>query len=138
MLTRILALVVALAAAPAFAATTWTADTTTPYRTSKAVCTTGTEAAPSVATQGLPLNGLAGFTVHAEAAAAMTAGGVLQAYLWNPVTARWNRAPDLDLTVSAVQWQSFAGFQVAAGTGRIAYVPSGIGQAVNIYVIGGR
>jgi hypothetical protein len=128
-----------LAPAPALAATTWTTDGTLPaYQAavSKAVCTTGTESAPTLGTQGLDLWNLTGFAVHAEAAAAMTAGGKLLAYTWNPVTSRWNPAPDLDLVVSALQYQSFAGFQITAGIGRVAFVPSGVGQAVTIYVVG--
>jgi hypothetical protein len=120
-------------------ATTWTQDATVPSTqaaVAKAVCTTGTEAAPTLVTEGLDLWSLTGFVVHAEAAAAMTAGGLLKAYVWNPVTARWNPVPDLDLTVAALQYQAFAGFAVSSGIGRIAYVPSGVGQAVTLYIVG--
>jgi hypothetical protein len=134
---RFLALLVVLPSL-ALATTTWTVDATVPANqatVAKAVCTTGSESAPASATDGLDLWALRGFTVHAEAAGAMTAGGKLLAYSWNPVTARWNAIPDLDLTVAAVQYQSFAGFSVAADIGRVAYVPSGVGQAVNIYIV---
>lgn len=133
-----LALALSLIPSLALGATTWTADATLPVHqgtAAKAVCTTGTEAAPTLVTDGLPLAGLRGFVVHAEAAGAMTAGGKLVAYLWNPVSARWNPSPDLDLVVQAVQFQSFAGFVVAAPNGRVAYAPSGVGQAVTLYVV---
>jgi hypothetical protein len=122
-------------------ATTWTQDATlSTYQAAvaKAVCTTGTEADPTLVTEGLDLWSLTGFAVHAEAAAAMTAGGLLKAYAWNPVTARWNPVSDgsLDLIVAAVQYQAFQGLEVTSGIGRIAYVPSGVGQAVTLYLVG--
>jgi hypothetical protein len=124
----------------ALGATTWTTDTTVPTNqatVAKAVCTTGTESAPTLVTEGLDLWALTGCTVNAEAAAAMTAGGKLLAYTWNPVTSRWNPVSDgsLDLTVSAVQYQAFSGLTVTADIGRIAWVPSGVGQAVTIYIV---
>jgi hypothetical protein len=120
-------------------ATTWTQDATlSTYQAAvaKAVCTTGTEADPTLVTEGLDLWSLTGFAVHAEAAAAMTVDGLLKAYAWNPVSARWNPVPDLDLTVAALQYQAFPGFEVTSGIGRIAYVPSGVGQAVTLYLVG--
>lgn len=122
----------------AFGSTTWTTDTTLETfvaRVVKAACTTGTESAPTLVSQGIDLLGLAGCAVHAEAAAAMTGGGKLLAYVWEPVVGRWNAAPDLDLVVSAIQYQAFAGITVPADVGRLAYVPSGVGQAVDIYLI---
>lgn len=124
-----------------FASTTWS---TTPTG-AKAVCTTGSESAPTLVTEGLRLDAsnsgvraVKSFTVHAETAGTMTAGGVLQAYLWNPTgnsgNGQWNRAPDLDLTVSALASQAFPGFTVTSPVGRIAYVPSGVGLAVTIYI----
>lgn len=61
--------------------------------------------------------------------------GALQAYLYDPSAGRWARAPDLDLTVtSGLAAQSFTGFQITQKQGRIAYVPSGLGQPVNVYL----
>jgi hypothetical protein len=61
--------------------------------------------------------------------------GTLQAYLYDPAASRWSRAPDLDLTVtSGLASQSFTGFTVTQPVGRIAYVPNGLGQPVNVYL----
>lgn len=143
-MTKTVAAVLALLlAAPALGTTTWTKDPTSQTPVSKLVASTGTETGdpPTLATDGLALSDLRGFTVHVEAAAAMTAGGLLLAYLWNPVTARWIRVADgsLDLTVAAIQYQSFGGFRIDGdGPVRIAYVPSGIGQASTIWIVGSR
>jgi hypothetical protein len=64
----------------------------------------------------------------------MTAGGKLKAHHWNSKSARWNPAPDLDLTVAALQYQGFVGFAVPSPQGRVAYVPSGVGVAVDIHI----
>jgi hypothetical protein len=106
----------------------------TDRRSVKAACTTGTEAAPTLATEGMSLDQVGGFVVHAQAAGAMTAGGKLKAYLWNVKAARWNPAPDLDLTVAALQFQGFVGFAVPSAQGRAAYLPSGVGVAVDVYI----
>lgn len=128
------ALLAAFFALQAQAATTWSSASS--GRTVIATCTTGTESAPTLATQGIELANVSGFAVHAETAGTMTAGGVLLAYLYNPQSSVWNRAPDLDLTVQALADQSFAGFQVTSYAGRLAYVPSGVGVAVTIYIVG--
>jgi hypothetical protein len=135
-------LLVALSAPqPAAATTTWTPVSVTlanPYRSSRsaqAVCTTGSEAAPSGATAGMSLSGVRGFLVLVEAVTdgATVAGGKLLAYLYNEVTGRWLPIPDLDLTMPAAAAQGYAflgpspaiGQPVVAGAwGRIAYVPS--------------
>jgi hypothetical protein len=130
------AIVAAVFAFSAQATTTWSRGAR--RYTAIATCTTGTESAPSGTSSilGLELTGLEGFTVYAEAGGAMTAGGFLQAYLQNPASGNWVRAPDLDLTAQALSSQAFAGFTVNGGSGRIAYVPSGIGLAVTIYIVG--
>lgn len=135
---KITAIAALLFALPVFATTTFTQDSTFDaafVRVGVATCTTGTEAAPTGTTAGIDLTGSKGFVVYAEAAAAMTAGGKLVAYLYNPVTARWTPAPDLDLTVAAIQYQAFAGFTTTSDFARIAYVPSGVGQAVTVYIM---
>jgi hypothetical protein len=140
MLRALAALAVLVLASRTSGTTTWTTDTTVPTNqatVAKAVCTTGTESAPTLVTEGLDLWALTGCALHAEAAAAMTAGGKLLAYAWNPVTSRWNPISDgsLDVTVSAVQYEAFSGLTVTADIGRIAWVPSGVGQAVTIYIV---
>jgi hypothetical protein len=127
-------LLVALFALQALATTTWSNGSSA--RVSIATCSTGSESAPTLATQGLELANVSGFTVHAETAGTMTAGGVLQAYLYNPESSSWIRSPDLDLVVQALAKQSFAGFQVTSYAGRLAFVPSGVGVAVTVYIVG--
>lgn len=127
-------LLVALFALQAQATTTWSNGSSA--RVSIATCTTGTESAPTLATQGLELANVSGFSVVAETAGTMTAGGVLQAYLYNPESSSWSRSPDLDLVVQALAKQAFSGFQVTSYAGRLAYVPSGVGVAVTIYIVG--
>lgn len=106
-------------------------------RAIKAACTTGTESAPTLVTEGIDLRGLSSLSVAVETAGTMTAGGTLQAYVWNPVTAQWNRCPALDLTVQALASQAFPTLRVEAGFGRFTYVPNGVGVACSIYVVGG-
>jgi hypothetical protein len=136
---RILAAVLAaLIAVSVSAATTWSRG---PRRhTAIATFTTGTESAPtgSAALTGLDLTSIDGFAVYVEAAGAMTAGGKFLAYLQNPATGTWIRVHDgsLDLTVSAVATQAFTGFMVAGGTSKLAYIPSGVGQASVLYIVG--
>lgn len=127
-------LLVALFAVQAQATTTWAQGSDESRAT--ATCSTGSESAPAGASAGLSLGYISGFTVHAETAGTMTAGGILQAYLYNPESASWVRAPDLDLVVQALAKQAFAGFQVTGRNGRIAFVPSGVGVAVTIYIVG--
>lgn len=128
-------LLLSLIALQAEATTTWSNGSSA--RVSIATCSTGTESAPTLATQGLELANVSGFSVHAETAGTMTAGGLLLAYVYNPEgSGSWNRAPDMDLTVQALAKQSFTGFQVTSYAGRIAYVPSGVGVAVTVYIVG--
>lgn len=141
-MTRILSAALAVAlllATPASASKTWAKGYRAQF-SAVATCTTGTESAPSGTGDGLSLAGIHGFAVYVETGAgAMTAGGKLLAYLFNPETGTWDPVSDgtLDLTVSAVASQAFSGFAVYGGTGRIAYVPSGVGLAVHIYIVGG-
>jgi hypothetical protein len=85
---------------------------------------------------GLDLAGLKGFAVFVEAGAAMTAGGKLVAYSLNPATMAYAPVPELDVTVAALVREGFAGFSLASDFGRIAYVPSGTGQASSVYLVG--
>lgn len=130
-LVAVLSVVIPLAAE---AACTWTSTD----RGVQGVCDT-TPVAPS-GSDGLALGGalftpnVKAYVVHAETAGTMTAGGTLQAYLLNPVTSNWNRAPDLDVTVQALARQTFTGLSVNVSQGRVAYVASGVGVTVNIYI----
>ena len=141
---RILSAVLALAVSlPAWATTTWSQPTPiTAYqsrvRIALAICTTGSEAAPTntvTSSEGLPLVDVGAFTVMIETSG-NTSAGSLYAYLHNPATGNWIRAPDLDVTVPAgVTSYAWPGFTVNAPVGRIAYVPQGLGSiTVNVYV----
>ena len=124
-------------------ATTWTNPQSNYFL---AACTSGSESAPTLVTEGMALTqtnrrGKVGsLAIHAEAAAAMTAGGFLKCYLWNPVSEQWNECPDLTITVTALQDEAYAGIEVPGAffASRVAFVPSGVGQAVNIFHFGVR
>lgn len=91
------------------------------------------------ALSGFDLNGVAGFSVQVVSTAADTgvmSAGTLQAYLYNPISKTWSRAPDLDLTVASGQSAAYGSFQVTGGHGRIAYVPSGLTAPVRVYFQG--
>jgi hypothetical protein len=105
-------------------------------------CTTGTESTlTQSSTEGLGLGSAffgkatTGLAVHVETAGTMTAGGVLRAWLQNPLTGQWNRAPDLDVPVQALARQGFLGLSVVSAKGRIAFLPDGVGLAAVIYII---
>jgi hypothetical protein len=125
--------------------TTWSQSNASAW---KAVNTTGTEAAPSAATDGADLAFLSGgFTVFAEADNAQTftasPGGTLQAYLYDDVVGAWARCPDLDLAISVASQrrQAFSGFNVYSPRGRVAYAPASVtlsGGGVTVYVQGSR
>lgn len=96
---------------------------------------------------GLDLAGLKGFTVTVEvdvdwpsldAGGYLTSGGALQAYIYSLAAQRWSRAPDLDLSLSTASLASvsYYGFLVTADMGRVAFVPSGLGQPTNVYLSG--
>ena len=66
-----------------------------------------------------------------------TAGGTLQAYLFNPETATWARAAELDLTATATTNQTWPALWVPVSRGRLYYNPSGIGSVqTTIYLVG--
>ena len=120
--------------------TTWAATYTHGV---KATCTSGSENAPSAATDGLALSydgvGLGGFSVFVKSTASAFTAGTLKAYLFNPqsgTAGEWYPAPDLNLTVGAATSAGFAGFRVPSPYGRIAYVPDGLGQANLVYING--
>lgn len=104
---------------------------------SKAVCTTGSETPTLAATDGLDLKAtnVGSLIIHYEAAGVLTAG-TLQAYVKNNVTAVWSRAPRLDIAVTGgANSEASEAFEVMPGAGRIAYAPSGLGQAGDLYIL---
>lgn len=141
---KTLAVLAALAlASPAAAAITWSKDTTLPgrlIRVSKAVCDVagGTESKPANAdtSAGISLVGLRSVTVVVVASGgAMTAGGALQAYVYDAISTIWVRYPDADVVVGANTEQA-ASFAVSQDFDRIAFIPSGIGRASTVYIKG--
>lgn len=126
-------------------ATTWTEDTAVSEaaslkgwaRVAKAVCTTGSESAPSASSsEGLMLVGVATYMVYLESASGAFAGGTLECYLQNLLSGKWNRRQDMDLTVGALTNECFGGFEVDARFGRLAFVPQGLGVGSTIYIVG--
>jgi hypothetical protein len=107
----------------------------------KTVCTTGTEQAPTLASEGISLDGVGacGVKLEADADKTLSGSGDLLAYLYDDITGRWGRCPGLDLTsvVSGLRQEAFTGFQVISPRGRIAYVPSAVtvsSGGVTIYI----
>lgn len=141
----VLSVVVAL---PVVAATSWaplSSGVPVYARGAQGTFTAANGTDPSLATTttaalGLELKGLGGLVVMAETAGGgnMTSGGKFLAYLWNPATSKWEQVADgsLDLTSSAVARQAWPGFSVTSDMSRIAWEPSGIGTAVNLYIFG--
>lgn len=127
----------ALAAAlplSALASCTYTAPDA---NTVKSVCTTTTEAAPTLVTEGLSLSGVRAFNVVATASSAWTAGGTLNAYIWSAQAGAWVRAPDFDLTLPATTGQAWQAVFVPVNQGsRIDYKPSVVGAVTTtIYMV---
>jgi hypothetical protein len=127
-------------------ATTWTDN----GLSANAVCTTGTEAAPSGAVGlalcasslgGKRLSGVS-VTLAADAGQTLSGAGTLTAYVYHPDLGAWSRAPDLDLGVSStVRAQTWFVGTVPVGRpgSRIAYVPTGVTMSaggLTVYVDG--
>ena len=97
-----IALILAIPAAKVWAACTY--DSTNESKGSGytvASCNLTTEAAPTLATEGKPLNGVAAIRVSAVASGNMTAAGKLSAYVYSPQAGIWTRSAARDLTISA-------------------------------------
>ena len=124
------------------AAATWTNPSGT---TAVAVCAQAGVScdAPTLATQGLPLDRLQGFSVTACAAVGQTlsGAGTLTAYVYDDTVGVWSRIPDLDLTVgtATIRCIAFPAIWVAAARGRVAFVPTVVTASTNsvtVYLIG--
>ena len=116
--------------------TTWVNN----RRTAVINADTGTETMVSTATVGLDLTDIGGVVVilKTTGTTTATAGGTLQAYLYNPDAAVWARAADLDLTATAVTSQTWPAIYVPVSRGRLYYNPNGIGSTTQptIYLVG--
>lgn len=106
-----------------------------------------TGSAPTLATDGQPLQDLDGITVVLAAATGVTlsGAGTLDCYVYDTATALWSRCPSADFTcvgVPAVRSVAFAAVTVVAPrNARIKWVPTGVtfsaGSAgVTVYQLG--
>ena len=138
---KILALAIFIPTLAFPAAATWTNPSGT---TAVAVCAQAgvTCDAPTLATQGISLDNVQGFSVTACAATGQTlsGAGVLTAYVYDDAVGLWSRLPDLDLTNSTatVRCVTWAGIWAAAPRGRVAYVPTALtasSNSVTVYMI---
>lgn len=101
----------------------------------KGAASTGTEAGALGAADGIDLRGLEAVQVAIEAGGALTAGN-LRAWVRNPATGAWNRAPTLDLAVQALAAQAFPVVELNGLQGRLAYLPDGLAIASSVYLCG--
>ena len=101
----------------------------------KAVCASGTADAPTLASEGIDLQGIRGFTVHVEADSTRTlsGAGTLDFYIWNNEGQRWGKlcsstGAQVQYTVAAsgVRSCGYQGFEVIDSKDRIAIVPTGV------------
>ena len=118
----------------------WSAATTTwvnNRRTAVITADSGTETMVATTTVGLDLIGVEAVVVRLKTSAAATAGGKLQAYLYNPDDTAWARWEDGDLTVVAATNQTWDAKYVPVQRGRLYYNPSGVGSVTTtIYLVG--
>jgi hypothetical protein len=129
------AILLTLVSTPAFAATTWSSLDSQGF-VRKAVCTTGTEAAPTLATEGLSAASLASVVVVVESGSAFGAGARLNAYTWNQFSAAWSRQPEADIELDATLKAQTIGPLNPGPVGRLVYAPSGLAAASTIILIG--
>lgn len=92
---------------------------------------TGTGSAPSGATDGQSLEDLVAVSVVASADSGQTlsGAGTLQCYLYDPVIARWSRAPALDLScnTASIRDLTFPVMEVLGPRGgRVKWVPASV------------
>lgn len=114
-----------------------------------------TGSAPTLATEGQSLRGLASVTPIVETSDPVTqtlsGAGKLECYLWDPLdevatgvaTGVWTRCPSLDMTVTllGVPRQAWEALQVVGPrSARVLWVPNGVtvsaGTQVKVYQLG--
>jgi len=131
-----IALLAILVLAPAIAlgTTTWTPASSDASRSAKSVATTGTEAAPAAATDGMNLNAVFVLDVMVCAASGQTItdGASLDVYVYDDMVGLWAKS-DMTLTVSTGARCGYArgdspgkGIPILGKRGRIAVVPNGL------------
>jgi hypothetical protein len=91
----------------------------------------GTRAAPTLATEGMPLGDVCGYVVSiypvTGPGTTTFTGGTLLCWHRSEVTERWSRVPDLDKTITAgLTEQTWASDPVWVQKGREMYTTSGL------------
>ncbi len=80
---------------------------------------------------------LSGATLAGGVVLVIGATATLAAYVVNPATGTANRAPDLDVTlVAGLASQSSGAYSVNGGAARVLWLPSGVGAACTVFVMG--
>ena len=116
---------------------TYTRTTSPGQNTTIQTCNTTTETGPTLSTDGQPVGRTGVVSVFAKGSAAMTAGGKLEAYVYNADAAQWFRYPAADLTAVASTNQTWAPVDVSVPNGRVDFKPAGIGAiTTTVYVVG--
>src|SRR5512146_2909006 len=84
------------------AAATWSSTNGGIGRSVKAVSTTGSADAPTLATEGMSLDGVAAFDVivSADSGQTLSASGSLLAYVYDATPGRWARSKSLDIDLT--------------------------------------
>jgi hypothetical protein len=135
-IAAVLATLLPLAAYPAAATFSTPSGTTAIISCAQAGVTCD---APTLATQGLKLDRLQGFSVTAcaDAGQTLSGAGTLTAYVYDETVGVWSRIPELDLTAgtATVRCLTFAAVWVAAPRGRVAYVPTTVTASSNLVVV---
>ena len=124
----VLAAIVVAVPAAASASCTWSQT----GNLATGTCTTASESAPTLGTEGLDLSTCGKgvlITLAADSTRTLSGTGTVKIYVWTAAGA-WAEVPDLaqSVTSSSVRYQSFPGLFLAVGNrGRIAAVPSSVG-----------
>jgi hypothetical protein len=112
-------------------------------RSTTFTCTTAgvTCDAPTLATEGTNLANVGAVVVTACAASTKTLSGAgnLRAYVYDPTTALWARAPDLDLATgtASVRCVTWPAIYVPGPAGRVAWVTDTVtasSNSVTVYI----
>jgi hypothetical protein len=143
MLKTVLAVLTLLVATPSYSACVWSATTTW---SAKVVCDSGTEAAPTLITEGISLVNLRSLSISmvADSGQTFTAApaGMLWFYVWDDVAEMWIHSTDFDrrVTNASERTQGFTGLSIIGPRGgRVAVRPVGISLSsgkVTVYLNG--
>lgn len=130
-------------ATPSYSACVWSATSTW---SAKVVCDSGTEAAPTLITEGISLVDLRSLSISAVADVSQTftaaPAGMLWFYIWDDMAAMWVHSTDFDrrITNASERTQGFTGLSIIGPRGgRIAVRPVGISLSsgkITVYLNG--